>query len=191
MASLGPCRTGVGRIAPNGYSHRWGIMVKRWDTTLVHRQEFAEAHGWMPNGPLDHLCHTADLSCPGGWNCVHRSCCRVDHLEPVSTQQNLRRGRGWAGKRSRQTHCVHGHEFTLRNTRVRANGTRQCRKCDVVQQTRKRQDPGVKAARNARARASRASRRKTVDEVQTHRDVCAGGIPLAEGQKRILEEWTH
>ena len=32
-----------------------------------------------------------------------------------------------------QTHCIHGHEFTLRNTRIRANGTRQCRACAAAE----------------------------------------------------------
>jgi hypothetical protein len=31
--------------------------------------------------------------------------------------------------RPRATHCVHGHEFTVDNTRVRENGSRQCRAC--------------------------------------------------------------
>lgn len=33
-----------------------------------------------------------------------------------------------AAKRAR-THCVHGHEFTTDNTRIKGNGSRACRQC--------------------------------------------------------------
>ncbi len=32
-------------------------------------------------------------------------------------------------KKAAQTHCVHGHRFTLENTLLASNGTRHCRAC--------------------------------------------------------------
>ena len=34
-----------------------------------------------------------------------------------------------ASTRANQTHCKHGHPFDEANTRIRANGARQCRAC--------------------------------------------------------------
>jgi hypothetical protein len=46
-------------------------------------------------------------------------------VQPVCTECHARRD----GAKAKQTHCIHGHEFTPENTIVRPNGTRQCREC--------------------------------------------------------------
>ena len=40
--------------------------------------------------------------------------------------------------KAQQTYCKHGHEFTPSNTKIRSNGTRQCRVCrrDLENKTR-------------------------------------------------------
>ena len=59
----------------------------------------------------------------------------------------VRHGRNsTVNQNSFKTHCKHGHEFTPENTRIRANGSRQCKACWRVQ----------RKATKARARARAA-----------------------------------
>lgn len=52
---------------------------------------------WLVNGFLtpglqvDHTCHEADASCPGGVGCLHRLCVNPAHLEEVTNRENRRR----------------------------------------------------------------------------------------------------
>lgn len=87
----------------------------------AHRAVYEEIMGKVAdNLVLDHLCRTPACVNPG-------------HLEPVTTAENFRRGiqNGGADKRKRR-HCVRGHGFSIANTRIRKNGTRQCRMCDAL-----------------------------------------------------------
>jgi hypothetical protein len=102
----GRTTTGYGQIQHNG---------RKWK---AHRLVYTILRGAIPEGlELDHLCR-------------NRLCVNPNHLEPVTTRENLLRGEGSTGRRARQTHCVHGHEFTSENTRRAPNGTRHCRTCD-------------------------------------------------------------
>jgi len=85
---------------------------------LAHRYSYTTLVGPVPDGlDLDHLCR-------------NRRCVRPDHLEPVTHRENLLRSPlTWAARRSAQTHCVHGHEFTPENTFRQHHGTRGCRTC--------------------------------------------------------------
>lgn len=47
------------------------------------------------------------------------------HVQPVCTTCHAARD----SAKAKQTHCIHGHEFTDANTIKRANGTRLCREC--------------------------------------------------------------
>ena len=52
----------------------------------------------------------------------------ADHhqdVEVVCTTCHARRD----SHKGRQTHCIHGHEFTAANTIIKSNGCRQCREC--------------------------------------------------------------
>lgn len=55
--------------------------------------------------------------------------------------------RGVAGENAAKTHCVHGHEFTPENTRVRTGMTggiiRYCLKCETLarEKARRRRKP--------------------------------------------------
>jgi hypothetical protein len=84
----------------------------------AHRFSYEFFKGAVPSGlQLDHLCR-------------NRACVNPDHLEPVSSQENLVRSPlTWAGINSRKTHCKHGHEFTAENTYVAPDGQRGCRVC--------------------------------------------------------------
>lgn len=92
----------------------------------AHRLAYQLLVGPIPDGlVLDHLCRV-------------RACVNPAHLEPVTNAENLRRGEGFVGKKFRQTHCIHGHEFTPANTRITKRGTRTCRVCDRIQAAQRR-----------------------------------------------------
>lgn len=98
-----------------------------WRGTAAHRVIYELLVGPIPEGlELDHLCHNADLTCPGR-ACPHRGCVNPAHLEPTTGAINRRRGRGNAAK----THCPSGHEYTPENTYYRKGrkSGRMCLKC--------------------------------------------------------------
>jgi hypothetical protein len=98
----------------------------------AHRASFELYVGPIPDGlQLDHLCHTRDELCAGGWSCLHRRCVNPAHLEPVTHLENVRRGLGgYPALLRARTHCGNGHEFTPENTKLRRdNNGRICRIC--------------------------------------------------------------
>jgi hypothetical protein len=65
---------------------------------------------------------------------MHRRCVNPEHLEPVTSAVNTRRGRSPSAVNARKTHCVRGHEFTPQNTAwkvstARPRPRRLCRAC--------------------------------------------------------------
>lgn len=120
-----------GRINPYGYG-----ATKTGSTTIhAHRLIYLLLNGSVQDGyHVDHTCHNADLSCPGGVTCLHRRCVNPSHLEAVPGGENTRRGHGPAGLNIRRTHCVNGHPFDAANTYTSINTRngrirRHCRAC--------------------------------------------------------------
>jgi hypothetical protein len=99
---------------PQGY----GTIKVEGKMVGAHRVAYELAVGPIPDGlQLDHLCRV-------------RQCVNPSHLEPVTQRENLMRGESVPARQSRQTHCIHGHEFTPENTLIQApNNRRQCRAC--------------------------------------------------------------
>jgi hypothetical protein len=119
----GGCVLRTAGIDRDGYSliRETGGITRR-----AHRVAYELLVGEIPRGlHLDHVCHTRDLSCPGGPKCLHRRCINPEHLEPVPSLENTLRGGN-----SRKTHCVNSHEFTEANTRIESRGRRACRACN-------------------------------------------------------------
>lgn len=111
-------------------AHGYGRMKVNRLQKLVHREAYQAFVGPIPDGlPLDHVCHSNDLTCLGGDTCLHRRCMNPEHLEAVTTQVNLLRGRGFVARYAAQTHCLQGHEFNAENTLIDSLGRRGCRSC--------------------------------------------------------------
>ncbi len=72
----------------------YGVFVRsRRDPQYAHRASYEMFVGPIPDGlTIDHTCHNRDPDCPGG-KCPHRLCVNPAHLEPVTSAENLRRGR--------------------------------------------------------------------------------------------------
>lgn len=85
-----------------------------------HRVAYEFLKGPIPDGlQLDHLCRNT-------------LCCNPDHLEPVTSRENRKRGFNPWEVNARKTECIRGHLFTPDNTMIAKNGTRHCRKCATI-----------------------------------------------------------
>ena len=119
------CWLWTGAKSPSGYG-----CVTRWVegrnvTTQAHRRAWELVNGSIPSGfEVDHLCRT-------------RACVNPEHLELVSHQDNVARGRpaiGKATRNGRKTVCSRGHQLSGANLAVhidRHTGHRRriCRTC--------------------------------------------------------------
>lgn len=82
-----------GSLDRKGYGQINGGVDGRGRPKRAHRVAYEAIVGQIPaEMELDHLCHTRDLTCPGGLACEHRKCCNPEHLEPVTGPENSRRG---------------------------------------------------------------------------------------------------
>ena len=109
------CWLWTGGTDKDGYGK---IRPRAGEIDRTHRVAYELFRGPIPPGGL--VLHTCD----------NPPCVNPGHLYIGTHADNGRDIR--ERKRTRkaqQTHCIHGHEFTVANTIVRRNGCRTCRTC--------------------------------------------------------------
>lgn len=110
-----------------GYGRQWWPPQRRVRSAFLNAWE--TEFGPIPVGmELDHLC-------------MNPACINVEHLEPVTHQENMVRAAraGVLGTgQGRKTHCPKGHPYDAANTYVPPAGNeRQCRTCRRSRHARK------------------------------------------------------
>lgn len=92
-------------------THKYGDFSIGYNRYRAHRLIYATHRGEIPKGAvIDHLCGNP-------------ACVNPDHLEPVSIQENTKRGRSF------KTHCTRGHPLVGENLVIDCEGKKRCRDC--------------------------------------------------------------
>ncbi len=138
------CWLWCGQRGQGGYGIFQAGLLREGTKRRVRAHRWAYEHlvGPVPDGlVLDHTCHNDDPGCDGGPTCVHRTCVNPDHLEPVSSAVNARRGRTGRWRKAQAltiTRCPLGHDYDQANTYTDSRGCRTCRTCHRESQRRLR-----------------------------------------------------
>lgn len=111
------CWEWIGGRTGSGY----GVLWVNGKDVSAHRFSYELHRGPIPAGlAIDHLCR-------------NRGCVNPDHMEPVTTRENLLRGVSPVAVNHVKTHCKNGHELTKENIREyeQPNGHthRRCKPC--------------------------------------------------------------
>lgn len=119
---MSDCMEFDGARNTHGYGHQWWPPEKR--TRGAHVNAWESANGPVPEGlELDHLCG-------------NRACINVEHLEPVTHQENVRRAaaQGLVGTWDRGPTCKRGHDMTdPTNVYIQpGDGRGRCRECKRI-----------------------------------------------------------
>lgn len=113
----------AGRDDDHAYGRIWsGLRSENGHPLAIqaHRAVYELAVGPIADGlQIDHLCRNP-------------RCVNPDHLEPVTYEENQRRGNSPMAQQARQTHCKRGHPLDDENT-YHWKGTRRCRRCNADQ----------------------------------------------------------
>lgn len=127
--SRGPneCWPFLGAKNEQGY----GLFSSGQRMMRAHRYSYVIEHGKEPHGVIDHICHNG-TECPGGPQCRHRRCVNPSHLEDVTLQENIARGRAGeypSNRGPRADACHRGHAFDAENTYITPRGHQDCKAC--------------------------------------------------------------
>jgi hypothetical protein len=106
------CWNWTGCLNDKGY----GLISFGGRNYRAHRIVWELFNGPFPRGlEADHLCR-------------NRRCVNPAHIEPVTHQENMRRGNGGAHFAAK-THCPQGHPYAGDNLYTRSDGARVCKAC--------------------------------------------------------------
>ena len=109
-------------LSHGGYGRFWS----NGRGVYAHRYAYEHFVAPIPKGlTIDHLCR-------------NRACVNPAHLEVVTMRVNVLRGETFAAENAAKTHCVHGHEFTQKNTYYAKQG-RVCRSCQANRNAKHKQ----------------------------------------------------
>lgn len=132
VGSVSECWEWQDHRKATGYGYIW--VLELGQQAPAHRVAWELTRGPIPAGlEIDHLCR-------------NRGCVNPAHLEPVSHQENVRRGTSPAAFHAGKTHCKHGHpygpESQVRHRCQPASGKarRRCRVCDGERKRRSKHD---------------------------------------------------
>lgn len=118
------CWIWQGRLDRDGYGCRGGSMRSEFGTDRAHRAFYMMLVGEIPEGlVIDHLCRVT-------------ACVNPDHLEPVTPEENTRRGENFLATNRKVTHCPQGHVYAGENLVIKVAGNsrkRVCRTCRNAQ----------------------------------------------------------
>ena len=106
------------------HSQGYGLVGHQY----AHRVAWEREVGPIPEGhQIDHV---------KARGCVYRDCVAIEHLEPVTQAENLRRIDRIQDQLAR-THCPKGHAYAGDNLIIR-RGKRECRTCVYARNARNR-----------------------------------------------------
>lgn len=136
------CTVWIGATNNKGY----GLIQVGGKLELAHRVAYEDEYGPIPAGMYpDHVCRV-------------RNCVNPQHLELVTTSENVKRGRAAVGGI-----CTQGHKLaTEADVYVRSNGKSECMECRRI---------GKRANRRGEARPTKQRR---AERVATDLDQLAG-----------------
>lgn len=114
------CWIWLGYKTPAGYSGM--ARLEDWSQReYPHRTAYKLSGRVIPDGyTIDHLCKTRD-------------CVNPNHMRAVTQGENTLAGNTVASINAAKTQCIHGHEFSVDESRVRR---RVCKECNKVTQQR-------------------------------------------------------
>lgn len=127
LQSSRPCLIAVG--APNSRGYR--ARAVNGKNIGAHVMAWVAAHGAVPPGmTIDHMCENP-------------ACVEIEHLQLLTSRDNILLSTGGSARNHRKTHCLNGHPFDEKNTHVTKNGARHCRTCGRDKEAAKRRAAGI------------------------------------------------
>ncbi len=130
----GSCWIWTGIIDHKGYGQ---FAANHKKHLAAHRWAYEALVGPIKEGlVVDHLCR-------------NRACCNPDHMELVTTKENVLRGEGITAQNARRVACCCGHEYSVCH-RKNGRSYRFCKRCKNEHQREKRREKRIEeAARRA------------------------------------------